>query len=89
MDEFILELVEDYNNYSELAQLCYSKQKEGKCDEGMLEWNHGQWYCLEKCLKSLEEKGLVKLKWECKEHTFGYDDWKRQLTYRTVEIIAE
>lgn len=86
MNEMILKLVADFNTYSELVALNYSKQKEGKCDEGTLQWNRGHLYCIEEYLKAMAEEMGVSLDWECGEHTFGYDDWKRQLTYRTVRI---
>lgn len=86
MNEMILKLVADFNNYSELVALNYSKQKEGKGDEGTLQWNRGHLDCIEEYLKEMAEDMGVGLVWECNEHTFGFDDWKRQLTYRTVHI---
>lgn len=90
MKKFIMQLVEEFNSYSELVALNYAHMKEGKCDESTLQWNRG---CLNKIENYLEQ--LVKstdgvnLKWECKEHTFGFDDWKRQLEYRTVQVVFD
>ncbi len=86
MNDMIQKLVADFNNYSELVALNYSKQKEGECDEGILQWNRGNLNRIEEYLKEMAEALGVKLVWKCKEHTFGYDDWKRQLTYRTVSV---
>ncbi len=86
MKDLILKLVDDFNTYSELVALNYSKQKEGKCDEGTLQWNRGSLNRIEEYLEEMAKEMGVELVWECKEHTFGYDDWKRQLTYRTVRI---
>lgn len=36
-------LVKDFNDYSELVALNYAKKKEGKCDEGTLQWNRGEY----------------------------------------------
>lgn len=90
MKDFIMKLVKDFNEYSELVALNYSKMKEGKCDEGTLQWNRGNLNRIEDYLKQLAEStDGVNLKWECKEHTFGYDDWKRQLEYRTVRVVFD
>ncbi len=86
MKDLILKLVDDFNTYSELVALNYSKQKEGKCDEGTLQWNRGSLNRIEEYLEEMAKEMGVELVCECKEHTFGYDDWKRQLTYRTVRI---
>ncbi len=79
-------LVEDFNNYSELVALNYAKLKEGKCDEGALEWNRGSLNKIEEYMEEFAATLNVKLEYECKEHTFGFDDWKRKLEYRTVKI---
>lgn len=90
MKDFIMKLVKDFNEYSELVALNYSKMKEGKCDEGTLQWNRGNLSRIEDYLKQLAEStDGVNLKWECKEHTFGFDDWKRQLEYRTVRVVFD
>ena len=85
---FVKRLVEDFNNYSELVALNYAHQKEGRCDDGTLQWNRGQLSKIEEYLDELAPQAGVKLEWECKEHTFGHDDWKRELTYRTVRIAG-
>lgn len=41
---------------------------------------------IEEYLKEMANLFGVKLYWECGEHTFGYDDWKRVLEYRTVSV---
>jgi hypothetical protein len=90
MKDFILKLVKDFNEYSELVALNYSKMKEGKCDESTLQWNRGHLYRIEDYLKYLADStDGVNLKWECKEHTFGFDDWQRQLEYRTVRVVFD
>ncbi len=88
MQNFILELVDDFNNYSELVALNYSKMKEGKCDESTLQWNRGNLNRIETYLKNwLKKIDGVNLLWECKEYTFGFDNWQRQLEYRTVRVV--
>lgn len=82
-------LIKDFNNYSELVALNYSKMKEGECDDSILQWNRGHLCQIEEYLKEAASSLGVTLYWECKEHTFGYDDWKRQLEYRTVSISYE
>ncbi len=89
MDKIISRLVKDFNNYSELVALNYSQMKEGKCEEHTLEWNRAYLCCIEGYLKELAGKEGIRLKWECKEHTFGYDDWQRQLEYKTVRIAFD
>lgn len=82
-------LVKDFNEYSELVALNYSKMKEGKCDESTLQWNRGHKYQVEEYLKELAGSLGITLIWECKEHEFGFDDWKRMLEYRTVRVSFE
>ena len=89
MREMLMRLVKDFNEYSELVALNYSKMKEGKCDEGTLQWNRGHLYRIEEYLDELAKSLGITLNWECKEHIFGYDDWKRTLEYRTVSISIE
>lgn len=90
MKDFILKLVKDFNEYSELVALNYSKKKEGECDESTLQWNRGHLQQIEDYLKYLADStDGVNLKWECKEHTFGFDDWQRQLEYRTVRVVFD
>lgn len=85
-----MKLAKDFNEYSELVALNYVKMKEGKCDEGTLQWNRGNLSRIEDYLKQLAEStDGVNLKWECGEHTFGFDDWKRQLEYRTVRVVFD
>lgn len=88
MKRLIMRLVEDFNEYSEIVALNYAKMEEGKCNEGTLQWNRGSLSKIEEYLKIFAaDTNGVNLKFEFKEHTFGYDDWKRQLEYRTVRII--
>lgn len=90
MKNFIAKLANDFNVYSELVALNYSKMKEGKCDESTLQWNRGNLNKIEEYLKELASSVEgVNLKWECKEHTFGYDDWQRQLEYKTVRVVLD
>ena len=89
MKNILMRLVKDFNEYSELVALNYSKMKEGKCDESLLQWNRGHLYQIEEYLKEMADSLGVTLNWECKEHLFGYDDWKRMLEYRTVSISFE
>lgn len=90
MKNFILKLVNDYNNYSELVALNYEKMKEGKCSKSDVQWNEAQLYRIEEYLKYFESdtKG-VKLYWECGQHNFGFDDFQRQLEYRTVDVVFD
>ncbi len=85
----VKKLVEDYNSYSELVALNYAKIKEGKCDDGTLQWNRGHLYQIESYLKELATMLQITLYWECGDHSFGYDDWKRVLNYRTVRVDLE
>lgn len=86
MKKILMRLVKDFNEYSELVALNYSKKKEGKCDESTLQWNRGHLYRIEEYLKEVANSLGVTLYWECKEHEFGFDDWKITLEYRTVRI---
>lgn len=88
MNDLILKLEKDFNDYSELVALNYQQMKEGKCDESTLQWNRGNLNRIEDYLEQLSKSiDGVNLLWECKEHIFGYDDWKRQLEYRTVRVV--
>lgn len=89
MKNILMRLVKDFNEYSELVALNYSKKKEGKCDDSTLQWNRGNLSRIEDCLKELAGSLGIALYWECKEHEFGFDDWKRMLEYRTVKISFE
>lgn len=89
MKNILMRLVEDFNEYSELVALNRSKMKEGKCDDSTLQWNRGHLDRIEVYLNDAADSVGVTLNWECKEYTFGYDDWKRVLTYRTVNISYE
>lgn len=89
MKNILLRLVKDFNEYSELVALCRSKKEEGQCDDNTLQWNRGHLYRIEEYLKAAADSVGISLCWECKEHLFGYDNWERMLTYRTVCIDAE
>lgn len=89
MKAMLEKLVEDFNNYSELVALNYAQKKEGKCDEGTLQWNRGNMNRIEEYMKGLADVMGVKLEYECGVHSFGFDDWKRNLEYRTVQIVKE
>lgn len=82
-------LVDDYNNYSELVALNYAKKKEGKFDEGTLQWNRGSKNRIEEYMLELADVMGVELEYKCGVHSFGFDDWKRNLEYRTVHIVKE
>lgn len=85
----IKRLVEDYNSYAELVALNYAKVREGECDDGTLQWNRGTLSQIKAYLTELATALQVKLCWECGDHPFGYDDWKRSLNYRTVSVDVE
>lgn len=51
MKNILMRLVKDFNNYSELVALNYSKMKEGKCDDSILQWNRGHLSQIEEYLK--------------------------------------
>lgn len=87
LEEMLHKMVDDFNSYSELVALNYEKKREGKCDESTLQWNRGCLNKIEEYLKEFAAALDVGLKFDCGEHTFGYDDWKRQLEYRTVTIL--
>lgn len=82
----ITKLVNDFNRYSELVALNYEQQKEGKIDEGTLQWNRGSLDKIEEHLSMIAEAAGVPLYWKFGAHDFGFDDWKRALSYRTVEV---
>lgn len=42
---------------------------------------------IEEYMKGLADVMGVKLEYECGVHSFGFDDWKRNLEYRTVQIV--
>ena len=81
----ITKLANDFNRYSELVALNYEQQKEGKIDEGTLQWNRGSLDKIEEHLSMIAEAAGVPLYWTFGAHDFGFDDWKRVLSYRTVE----
>ena len=87
--EILERLIKDFNEGSELVALNYAHKKEGRCDEGTLQWNRGSMNITEKYLVDMADKLGVNLIWECKEHDFGFDDWKRVLEYRTVSVSCE
>ena len=90
MKEFILKLAQDYNNYSELVALNYAHMKKGTCSESDVKWNEGHLNQIEKYLKYFESNAKgVKLYWECEEHDFSFDDFQRQLIYRTVDVAFD
>lgn len=86
MQDFIRQLARDYNSFSELVALCYNKQRKGECVDTPLDWNRGSLNRIEVYLEELAQKNGATLIWECTEHEFGYDDWKRTLEYRTVSV---
>lgn len=87
LNAMLARLVDDFNEYSELVALNYAQQKEGwKDGSNTTEWNRGHLAQIEDYMKELAELIGVSLEYECKEHTFGFDDWKRELEYRTVSV---
>lgn len=87
MKELMLKLAHDFNDYSELVALNYAKEREGKLyDKTLIEWNRGYRQHIEDLLKEIAKQTGAKLIWECGEHEFGFDDWKRTLEYKTVQI---
>lgn len=89
MIAMLRKLTEDFNDYSELVALNYAKKKEGKCDEGTLEWNRGHLNCTEEYMTALADIMGVKLEYKCDIHSFGFGDWKRNLEYKTVQIVDD
>lgn len=80
-------LVKDFNEYSKLVALNYAQIKEDKTiDEGVIQWNRGNLNRIDEYLEELADLAGVKLVRECGVHSFGYDDWKRELEYVTVHI---
>lgn len=73
-------LIDDFNSYSELVALCYSKKS-----AETLEWNRSSKYKIQEYLDWLARQLGVELEYESGTHTFGFDDWKRELTYVTVK----
>ncbi len=84
MEKILFTLISEFNRYSELVALNYQQIKEGKCDRETLQWNRGGLDKIEDHLNMVADAMGVTLHFECKEHIFGFDDWKRNLEYRTV-----
>lgn len=59
MKAMLEKLVKDFNDYSELVALNYAKKKEGKCDEGTLQWNRGNMNRIEEYMKGLADRERV------------------------------
>ena len=55
----------------------------------MLQWNRGIMNCIEEYMTELANVMGVKLEYEYGVHSFGFDDWKRSLEYRTARIGKE
>lgn len=90
MNDLIMKLARDFNSYSELVALNRAQLKEGRTEESTLQWNRGYMNCTKEYLEQLAEAvGGVSLIWECGTHTFGFDDWARQLDYTTVQVVFE
>lgn len=89
MKAILEKLVDDFNNYSELVALNYAQMEEGRCAEEMLQWNRGIMNCIEEYMTELANVMGVKLEYEYGVHSFGFDDWKRYLEYRTARIGKE
>ena len=91
MNDLIMQLVNDYNTYSELVALNYAQLKEGRLEDSVLQWNRGHLSCIQDYLTQLAEAvDGVSLKWECGAHTFdAYGDAARarRLEYRTVRVV--
>lgn len=91
--DFVFQLEEDYNSYSELVALNWAKLKEAtkaseiEYIEENKEWNSGQLFRIKEYLEQLAPVAGVSLRYECKEHTFGFDDWQRVIEYKTVEVV--
>lgn len=84
LKQLIRKMIKDFNERSELVEFNYQQMKEEKCDESTLQWNRGNLNQIESYLKYLADAEGITLKWECGKHTFGYDDWRCELEYRTV-----
>lgn len=84
MEALLYTLAEDYNRRSELVALNKEHVKEGTCDDGTLQWNRGSLNRTKEYLEMLAKEENVKLMFDCREHDFGFGDWKRKLTYNTV-----
>lgn len=81
------DLVDEYNDYSELVALCYSKRRDGKgFDEGTVQWNRGSLNKIEEHMEKLAKVLDKKIDYSFGSHSFGFDDWKRTLEYRTAHI---
>ena len=91
MKDFIVRLVNDFNNYSKLVALNYAQLREGRnFDETALQWNRGTLNTIETYLKELADSTEgTHLTWLCEKHTFGFDDWTRVLEYRTVLVVFD
>ena len=86
MEKMLFTLIQEFNNYSKLVALNYEQVKKGKIDRDTLQWNRGGLDKIEDHLKMVADTMGATLQFEIKEHTFGYDDWKRVLEYRTVWV---
>lgn len=86
MMDLLKKMVEDFNSYSELVALNYEMMKEGKHSETTLQWNRGNLNRIEEYMITVAAELGVEVGYECGDHIFGYDDWKRTLTYKTAVI---
>lgn len=85
MKELLDLLIYEFNDYSELVALNYAHIREGRLDDGMLQWNRGSLSMIEEHMEKVAALAGVTLEYECGEHVFGYGDFQRTLTYRTVK----
>ena len=85
MRELLESLIEEFNDYSELVALNYAQKRDGKCDEGTVQWNRGSLNKIEEHLEKVAELMGVRLEYKCESHVFGYGNWRRTLEYRTVK----
>ncbi len=60
MEDLIMKIAAEFNEYSELVALNLEQIKEGKCDEGTHQWHRGRLDCLEDYLKLLASVTSVK-----------------------------
>ena len=87
MKKMLERLVIDFNNYSELVALNYEYMKEKKCGEEILQWNRGELDRIEQYMQELAGVLHVNLEYRCSAHLFEYDDWARNIEYRTAHIV--
>ena len=87
MEKCLKKLVSEFNAYSESEALEYSKMKDGKGNEELLQWIRGNINAIEKYMTYIADTMGIKLDYELDIHSFGCNKWKRELEYTMVKVV--